>query len=307
MELGCQVRDQVRRRLAQPPVPADPAGPAGTAGQPPRVGQVVRHEGGDHVFGIDEVADELIVSALGPAGPLARWSGRWIMEGFDEPLPVGDGEGPWRFLCDPLDGTRPLLAGKRSAWVLIGAGRLAVTLEDLELSVVVEVPTGRAALGLVCWADRHGRLVAHDEDLGSGRRRPVPLIPRAGADLDHSFVTVVRFGPGHGEVIGRWADRHLAGLATFEDLVPCSGGQLMGLASGADAAVFDPRPVLAPGSMAAHPYDLAGLWVARAAGAVIEALPAGPLDIPLGVHQPVAWAGFANADIAARLRVHTVN
>ncbi|MFN0028865.1 MAG: hypothetical protein ACKV2O_17015 [Acidimicrobiales bacterium] len=288
--LACSVRDEVRRALAV---------------QTHGLGQVVRQEGGDHVFGVDEVADQLILAGLGPGGSLAPWSGRWTMEGFEEPLPVGDGTGPWRFLCDPLDGTRPLLADKRSAWVLIGAGRDAATLEDLELSVVVEVPTQRAALGLVCWADRHGNLVAQDEDLRLGQRHPTSLVPRPGADLDHSFVTVVRFGPGHGEIIGRWADRHLAGLATFDDLVPCSGGQLMGLATGADAAVFDPRPVLAPGSMAAHPYDLAGLWVARAAGAVIEALPAGPLDIPLGVHHPVAWAGYANADVAQRLRVHT--
>jgi hypothetical protein len=71
--------------------------------------------------------------------------------------------------------------------------------------------------------------------------------------------------------------------------------------------VFDPRPILAPGTMAAHPYDLAGLWVTRAAGAVVEALPAGPLDVPLSVDHPVAWAGYANAEIAERLRVHALD
>ena len=34
------------------------------------------------------------------------------------PIPVGR-PGPWRYLADPVDGTRPLLAGKRSAWVLL--------------------------------------------------------------------------------------------------------------------------------------------------------------------------------------------
>ena len=289
--LGRRVRDAVRDRLAG----------GTTAG----LSAVVRAEGGDHIFGVDEVADRVIVDALDDLG--RRWSGRWVMEGFAEPLPVGDGTGPWRFLCDPLDGTRPLLADKRSAWVLVGAGRGATTLEQLELSVVVEVPTRRAALARTAWADCDGRLVADDEDLRTGERTPVRLRPRQDPAIDHSFVTVVRFAPGRGEVIGRWADRHLAGLVVFDDLVPCSAGQLMGLASGADTAVFDPRPVLAPGTMAAHPYDLAGLWVARAAGVVVEALPAGPLDVPLSVEHPVAWAGYANEAVAERLRVRAID
>jgi hypothetical protein len=98
----------------------------------------------------------------------------------------------------------------------------------------------------------------------------------------------------------------LAGLQVFDDLVPCTAGQMLGLASGADIAVFDPRPQLAPGSLAAHPYDLAGLWVARAAGAVVEALPAGPLDVPLDVDTPVAWQGFANRAVAERLEVRAM-
>lgn len=302
VRLGRRVRDAVRSQLvASAGDGSDRSGPAGLA-------EVVRAEGGDHIFGVDAIADAVIVEALGESGELGRrWSGSWVMEGFDAPLPVGDGSGPWRFLCDPLDGTRPLLADKRSAWVLVGAGREATTLEQLELSVVVEVPTTRAGWALTAWADRHGNLTVTDEDLRSGEVRPTTLRPRRSAVLDHSFVTVVRFAPGHGEIIGRWADRHLAGLVTFDDLVPCSAGQLMGLASGADAAVFDPRPILAPGTMAAHPYDLAGLWVARAAGAVVEALPAGPLDVPLSVDHPVAWAGYANAEVADRLRVHALD
>lgn len=269
-------------------------------------GQVVRTEGGDDVFGIDARADDLLRSGLVAIG--ARWPGTVVMEGLDAPLRIGGAEagaGPWRFIIDPLDGTRPLLAGKRSAWVLVGAGRGATTLEDLELSVVVEVPTRRAALGLVAWATSDGRLHAVDHDLwGGGPPRPVHLQPRPGASIEHSFVTVVRFAPGFGAAIGAWSDRHLGGLTVFDDLVPCTGGQMLGLASGADAAVFDPRPLLAPGTMAAHPYDLAGLWVARAAGAVVEALPSGPLDCPLDVSTPVAWQGFANEAVAEQLRVH---
>ena len=106
---------------------------------------------------------------------------------------------------------------------------------------------------------------------------------------------------GHGP-IGAWADRHLDGLEVYDDLVPCTGGAMMGLASGADRAVFDPRPLLHPGSFAAHPYDLAALVVARAAGAVIEALPPGPLRRAARHRHRVAWAGYADEATAIRLR-----
>jgi hypothetical protein len=262
---------------------------------------VVRTEGGDDVFGVDARAELALVTALVPLGD--RWPGVAIVEGHDEPLAVGDANGPWRYIVDPVDGTRGLLAGKRSAWVLLGAGREARTLEQLEVGAAVEIPTRRAAVGLVAHAARGGTAHAVDDDLtGAGRApRPVELVPRGG-DLARRFVTVVRLAPGSHAPIGEWADRHLAGLEVYDDLAPCTGGYLMGLAAGNDAAVFDPRPLLVPGHLAAHPYDLASLVVTRAAGAVVEALPPGPLDVPLDCTTPVAWAGYADEEVARRLR-----
>ncbi|MEA3218523.1 MAG: hypothetical protein QOJ19_4679 [Acidimicrobiia bacterium] len=289
VQVGVAVRDHVRAGL-------------GGAGD----GVVVRSEGGDDIFGVDARADQVLLAGMSALAD--RFPGTVVIEGHERPQPVGDPGGPWRYLVDPLDGTRPLLAGKRSAWVLIGAGREAATLEELELSVVVEVPTRRSAVGLVAWADRHGRLEAFDHDL-LGRALPTraELRPSTAEEVEHGFVTVVRFAPGFGAAIGAWSDRLLNGLTVFDDLVPCTAGQMLGLASGGDLAVFDPRPHLARGSLAAHPYDLAGLWVARAAGALIEGLPAGPLNVPLDVDTPVAWQGFANAAVAARLRVHDMH
>lgn len=285
-----------------------------------RVGRdhdVVRTEGGDDVFGVDDRADQVLLAELERIG--ARWPGTVVLEGYDDPVPVGpvgaDGQpGPWRYLADPVDGTRPYLAGKRSAWVLLGAGRQAATLEQLEVGAAVEIPTERAAVGLVAWATTTGdtglepgvdrfQLVAVDDDLvGSGPPIPVELRPQTGRPLDRSFVTVVRLLPGGHGPIGAWADRHLEGLEVYDDLVPCTGGAMMGLASGADRAVFDPRPLLHAGSLAAHPYDLAALVVARAAGAVVEALPPGPLLVPLDTGTGVAWAGYADEATAVRLR-----
>jgi fructose-1,6-bisphosphatase/inositol monophosphatase family enzyme len=279
------------------------------AGRVGRDHDVVRTEGGDDVFGVDDRADRVLLAELARVGE--RWPGTVVLEGYDAPVPIGpsraDGSpGPWRYLADPVDGTRPYLAGKRSAWVLLGAGRDAATLEQLEVGAAVEIPTSRAALGLVAWATTTSggpQLVAVDDALiGGGAPAPVELRPQTGRPLDRSFVTVVRLLPGGHGPIGAWADRHLDGLEVYDDLVPCTGGALMGLASGADRAVFDPRPLLHAGSFAAHPYDLAALVVARAAGAVVEALPPGPLDVPLDTGTNVAWAGYADEATATRLR-----
>jgi hypothetical protein len=281
-DVGRAVRDAV---LASGPLAGD--------------GEVVRAEGGDEVFGVDARADREVLARLGALGD--RWPGTLVMEGFAEPVRVGDPGGPWRYLVDPFDGTRPWLAKKRSAWVLLGAGRHAATLEDLEVGAAVEVPTARARLALVAWAVRGGPVEAVDDDLVSGERRPARLVPRPGASLERAFVTVARFDPGSKARIGAWEDEVLAGLETYEDPYLCSGGQLMGLARGEDAAVLDPRPLLGA-RFCAHPYDLAAVVVARAAGVVVEALPPGPLAVPLDPHADVAWAGYANEAVAASLR-----
>ncbi len=131
---------------------------------------VVRHEGGDDVFGIDARADAALRDAL--VG-LEAWPGLLVCEGFDEPMPVGADGRSWRYLADPVDGTRGLLAGTRSAWVLLGAGDGAQTLEDLEVGVAVEIPTDRAALGMVALAVRGDGAHAWDDVLAGGypRRR----------------------------------------------------------------------------------------------------------------------------------------
>jgi fructose-1,6-bisphosphatase/inositol monophosphatase family enzyme len=266
--------------------------------------RVVRTEGGDDVFGVDARADAVVLRELRSVA--ARWPGRLVMEGFAEPIALGDdrGDGPWTYLVDPFDGTRPWLAGKRSAWVLLGAGRDARTLEDLEVGAAVELPTARARWARAAWATNEGRPpTVEDDDLAdpSAPPRAAALTPRQTDDLARAYVTVARFDPGSKARIGAWEDEVLAGCETYEDPYLCSGGQMMGVAAGEDAAVLDPRPLLGA-RFCAHPYDLAALVVARAAGAVVEALPPGPLGVALDPHVDVAWATYANEAVAEELR-----
>ena len=293
-EVGREVRDAVRATTL---TAADHA--------------VERTEGGDVVFGVDARADVVLIEALRRRCG-ERWPGRLTIEGYDGAVTIGDDAGSaggWVYLADPVDGTRPWLAGKRSAWVLLGAGRNAATLDDLTVGAAVELPTHRAHLGRVAHATTAttttpGTLHAEDDDLvdpTDPSPRPATLQPRTAPDLQRTFVTVARFAPGHKQQIGAWEDAVLDGIETYEDPWLCTGGQLMGLADGADSAVLDPRPLFGT-TLCAHPYDLAAIVVARAAGVIVEALPPGPLDVPIATDVDVAWAGYANEAIADTLR-----
>ena len=265
---------------------------------------VVRIEGGDEIYGVDARADEVLIEQLRRRCG-TRWPGRLVIEGFDDPVPIGE-DGPWTYLADPVDGTRGLLAGLRSAWVLLGAGQGARTLSDLSTAAAVEIPTARAALGSVARVGG-GRLQVVDDDLvGGAASVTATLQPLPGGELDRRFVTVVRLLPGGHADIGGFADEVLDGWEVYDDLYPSSAGQLMAVAGGAAAAVIDPRPLLHPSGFATHPYDLAAAAVARAAGVLIEAVPPGPLHVPIDTHTPVAWAAYANDAVAQQLRPRLV-
>lgn len=257
---------------------------------------VLRTEGGDDVFAVDGRADEALVGALvETCGD--RWPGTLVMEGFDHPLPIGDAGGPWRYLADPVDGSRPWLWGKRSAWVLLGAGREAASLADLEVSACVELPVGGTAAA-TAWAVR-GAGLRVVEDPSGAERRWQPLVD---GELHHRFVSVMRYAIGTKAAMGAWEDAVLEGLDVFEDPFISTGGLLLEVAAGRQAAVLDPRPVVVPGSMASHPYDLAGWLVAAEAGVVVEGIDGSPLAAPLDTSTPVAWAAYANEAVAVELR-----
>jgi len=272
----------------------EPAGPADA--------EVVRIEGGDDVFGVDARADDRLVESLRfRCGD--RWPGTLVIEGYAEPLAVGDPGGPWRYLADPVDGSRPWMWAKRSAYVLLGAGSEARTLDDLEVGACVELPTPRAALALTACAVRGEGFEAVDDIVAvESVARPATLEPLEGGLLDHSFVTVARYAIGTKAAIGAWEDAVLDGLTVYEDNYICSGGLLVEVAAGRQAAVLDPRPLVVPGSMATHPYDLAAWVVAAEAGVIVEALAGGPLTAPLDTTTAVAWAAYANEEIAVELR-----
>jgi myo-inositol-1(or 4)-monophosphatase len=96
-------------------------------------------EGGDVTFRIDEQAEQRMEAFLAERAPnLSFYS-----EDRGLVSPVGD-RAEWVLIVDPIDGTRPALAGLESCCVSVAAARLdsEPTMGDVEIGCVIEVKSG---------------------------------------------------------------------------------------------------------------------------------------------------------------------
>lgn len=128
-------------------------------------------EGGDVTFAIDAEAEALLERFLAERAPeLAFYS-----EDRGLVMPAGRTEPQGVLVVDPIDGTRPALAGLEACCVSVAAApyRPGVTMGEVTIGCVVEIPTGTVFL-----AERGAGLV---------EAPPVRLWP--GADLDRLFWT----------------------------------------------------------------------------------------------------------------------
>ncbi|MGZ4202639.1 MAG: inositol monophosphatase family protein [Thermoleophilaceae bacterium] len=98
--------------------------------------------GGDVTFAIDAAAEELLASFLAERAPeLAFYS-------EDRGLVTPGGNADTVLIVDPIDGTRPALAGFQSCCVSVAAAPLRedVTMGEVSVGCVVEIPSGRVFL-----------------------------------------------------------------------------------------------------------------------------------------------------------------
>ena len=96
--------------------------------------------GGDVTFAIDERAESRMEEFLAERAPdVAFYSED---RGMVEP----GGEPRWVLVVDPIDGTRPAMAGFESACVSVAAAPLEhdPTMADVEVGCVVEIKSGAA-------------------------------------------------------------------------------------------------------------------------------------------------------------------
>ena len=98
-------------------------------------------EGGDVTFQIDEHAERRMESFLAERAPEVSF----YSEDRGLVSPAGD-RSEWVLVVDPIDGTRPALAGLESCCVSVAAARLESdpTMGDVQVGCVLELKTGRS-------------------------------------------------------------------------------------------------------------------------------------------------------------------
>jgi myo-inositol-1(or 4)-monophosphatase len=223
--------------------------------------------GGDVTFAIDADAEELLERFLAERAPDVAFYSE------DAGLVVPSGSSPKHVLVvDPVDGTRPALAGLESCCVSVAAAPYGsdVTMADVEVGCVVEIPSGRVFL-----AER-----------GRGLVEGGPARLSANTRLDRMFWTFgFRGRPARPltEVLGDLIDVSSVGGASFDLGSACF--DTMCVVDGRLDAYVEPGPLLVervPGMreefervgggavLNNSPYDLAAAaLIAVEAGAVV--------------------------------------
>ncbi len=283
--------------------------------------QIVADEGGDLVFAIDRVSEEVLIdfvtTEIAYHTPVVL-----IAEGLPTGkviLPTGTREKNcrWRIIVDPIDGTRCLMYQKRPGWILTGVAPNhgdRTSLNDIQLAVQTEIPLLKQHLSDQLWAIRGQGAAAERFNRTTDQRHPLELQPSTADTIRNGYAAIARFFPGVRDVLASIDDElahqllgpHLPGSSlTFEDQYPSTGGQLHSLASGADRFIADLRPLMQKVAdqrgqtlgHCCHPYDICTLLIAAELGAIITAPNGQPLDAPLDVESNVAWIGYANQKI----------
>jgi myo-inositol-1(or 4)-monophosphatase len=99
-------------------------------------------EGGDVTFAIDAEAEALLASFLAERAPRVAFFSE------DRGLVLPGGDADTVLVVDPIDGTRPALAGFESCCVSVAAAPLrdGVTMGEVSVGCVVEIPSGTVFL-----------------------------------------------------------------------------------------------------------------------------------------------------------------
>jgi myo-inositol-1(or 4)-monophosphatase len=232
--------------------------------------------GGDITFAIDAHAEELLSSFLAEQAPDVAFYSE------DAGLVVPSGRTPRHVLVvDPVDGTRPALAGLESCCVSIAAAPYGegVSMGDVTVACVVEIPSGRVFL-----AERGGGLIEGGPPRLSANER-----------VDRMFWTFgFRGRPARPltEVLGDLIDASSVGGASFDLGSACF--DTMCVVDGRLDAYVEPGPLLVdrvPGMRAEFervgngavlnnsPYDLAAAaLIASEAGAIVTDAAGEPFD-----------------------------
>ncbi|TAH21022.1 MAG: hypothetical protein EAZ08_04765 [Cytophagales bacterium] len=277
----------------------------------------------DTIYQIDRNA-ELIIMPLLEKHAASVGGIVLIAEGISDEnapivLPKGmtERQAKWRVIIDPIDGTKVLMYGKRSAFFLAGiAPNLGkdTSLQDIEVAVMTELPTAKALYSDTFWAIRGGGVGGFATNLITQEKKLKSPAPSQATTIKGGFAQLTRFYAPARDLVAKIEDELLEILfpnladeqaATFEDQYIASSGQLYELLVGHDRFVADLRPLVyrwlaKQGKRighTAHPYDLCTMLIAKEAGIIITDELGGELDAKMHTTIPVGWVGYANERI----------
>jgi len=280
----------------------------------------------DKIYVIDRSVETVLLPALAEhLQPITSFA--LVCEGVNDEQPLSFPEKlsidqcQARLIIDPIDGTRPIMYNKRSAWWLAGLAPNRgerTSLRDVETAVQVEIPTTRAALADTLWAVRGQGAQAETTNLMTGERSRFRPQPSRATTIAGGFASFFHPFPGGKEVFAAMeeelAREVIGGLeqsktAMFDEQYLSTGGQLYELMMGRDRMLVDVRGLLyekfARGGRATghacHPYDLCTVLIAEECGVQVTDGAGKPLDAPLDTTSDVSWIGYANTDIRAEV------
>jgi fructose-1,6-bisphosphatase/inositol monophosphatase family enzyme len=254
----------------------------------------------DTVYAVDRVADDALLVWFERHWPNVRV----VSEGLQEPVVIG-ATPEWTVIVDTIDGTRGLMYDKRSGWCLAAAAPPEGSLADILAASMTELPTSKQGVADQLSGSRGGGLIAHRFDLRDRTSSPLEAKPSGALDLEHSFSGLAKFFlPGKTALAALEAElfRRLGCRVVFDDEYLSSGGQLYELITGRDRFVADLRPLVEPDAFACHPYDVCTSMLLVEAGGVVTDPWGRPLSGPLDTTTPIAWVGYANRSLAARIQ-----
>jgi len=282
--------------------------------------QVAKDTGGDIIYSIDADVEEQLVRYCESWGAEHRFI--LVAEGLSEqgwngfPSDTTAQNAEFYVIADPIDGTRPLMYDKRSAWSLaaiVPNTSRPPRLRDAVAACMTELPTTKQLYADTLFVVRGQRPTLVRRRLDRGEEQELAFSPSRAATIEHGFAMLTNFFPGGKEVVSAIEEelvRELKSLRSeravvFSDQYISSGGQFYELIVGHDRFNGDLRgrmiergiPRGAVPALAAHPYDCCVELIAREAGVIITDLEGHPFDAPLDTESPTSWLGYANQSL----------
>lgn len=280
--------------------------------------QLDRHEGGDAIYALDSHGEEILL-------PFCEDWGRetpflLVCEGLPEGrqfFGCNDlASAQFIAICDPIDGTRPLMYDKRSAFFLFGIAPNkgeATNLSDIEVALQGELPTSRAGWADCLWAAKGGGAYGEAYNLYTRQTRSIRVTPSGATSIEGGYAMLSKFFVGSKGFLAQLEEQLVAEILgpptlgtpqTFDDQYISNGGQLYEIMTGRDRFNGDLRPFAHQklfgddsSRLCSHPYDLCTELIAREAGAIVTDGYGNRLTAPLDVESPVSWLAYANEDI----------